>query len=157
MRAQVRGQGSREQVGPPQIGFEDLVPQFGGQRVEVFERNPDIPRSVVDQDVDPAARPHHLLDRGVNGHRISLVELHRDAAPPRGAHRIGRRGGPCQVADIGESNICPRSGQSSGNHTANRPRAASDQGCFPCEIHSAFSCLGAECGPLRAKQRRSPL
>ena len=138
MRAEVGCQGSREQVWTAKIDFQGTVPNLGGQRVEVGEGNPNVPRGIVDQHVHPAERPHHPLDCGVDGHWITLVELYGQALSSHRLHRIDHRGSPFQVAEVWDGDIRTRSSQGSGNRTAKIPSATGDQGGLPLEIRRVF-------------------
>src|SRR5207249_2295778 len=62
-------------VRAPQIGVHDAIPDVSSQRREIGERDADVPRGVVDQDVHAPKPADDRLDGGVDRDRVALVEL----------------------------------------------------------------------------------
>ena len=77
---QRRGERPAEQERPPQVRLLDAVPGLGVELVELAERDADVPRRVVDQDVAAAEVLDHGGGGGVDGGLVALVELHQRAA-----------------------------------------------------------------------------
>ena len=73
--AHVTRGGPGEDEGAAGIGREDLVPDLHAERVQVGERDADVPRGIVDEDVEPSEAAGGTIDGGFGGPGIGLVDL----------------------------------------------------------------------------------
>src|SRR5712691_7005236 len=102
---------SCEQVWSPKIRFEDSVPDIWRQRIEIGERDTNVPSSVVNENVDSAELSEQFADTCINGNRIALVKLDREASSPYRMQRIYCRGCAFAVTDVRDGNIDAGRGQ----------------------------------------------
>ena len=82
--ASVRGERPAEQVRPAQVRLVHAVPRVGVELVELAERDADVPRRVVDEDVAAAEVVDHAGGGGVDRRLVALVERDRRAPGDRG-------------------------------------------------------------------------
>src|SRR5262249_26525211 len=96
---------SCEQVWPAQIGFEYTVPNIAVQRLQMGERDANVPCRIVHQDIQLAELSQDLADACLYGEGIALIELNGVGAPAGSPHRLSGCRCAFAAANIGESNV----------------------------------------------------
>src|SRR2546428_9596821 len=74
--------GPRQEERSAEVDLVDVVPEIGGEAIEVSERNADVPARVVDEDVEPAELRRGRVDDRRDRGRVPLVELDHGRPPP---------------------------------------------------------------------------
>src|SRR5262249_59498596 len=101
------------------------------------ERDADVPRGVVDQDVHATKAGGVRSDGGFDRDGVALVELDGQASLPGRPDRVDRRGGALLVADVGDGDVGAGLRQGSGDRATDVTGAPGDEGGFTFEIHAA--------------------
>src|SRR2546428_3980263 len=81
-RAKMTRGGPRQQKRSAEVDLVDVVPEIGGEALEVSERNADVPARVVDEDVEPAELGPGRVDDPRDRGRVPPVQLDPGRAPP---------------------------------------------------------------------------
>ena len=115
----------------------DTIPNLRRKRVKVSERDTDVPRRVVHEDVDPAEMTHHLLKTEIDRFGVSLIELHGVALPASTSHRRHHRIGTTNLADVGNGDIRAGGRKSLRNCSPNVAGTSGHERNFSIEIHGA--------------------
>src|SRR5215831_1062317 len=132
---EVRSSGAAHEVGAAQIGGEQSIPDLGIESLQIGEGNADVPRRIVDEDVETAVVLRHRLYRGGNGLGLGLVEGHAPRSATQRFH--GGRGlaRGVRALEIGDGDVgaCSREGARDGH--AEKSGAARHECDAILEVH----------------------
>jgi hypothetical protein len=108
---------SRER--PAKVRFEDAIPNFRRQRIELTEWDAHVPGRVVYENIDPSKVVDYVFAAQVDRFEVSLIELHGVALPASPSHRFDHCLSATNLTYIGNGNIGAGSSKSLGNCFSN--------------------------------------
>src|SRR5215469_1194460 len=132
---------SRQQVGTTEIGFEHPVPNLRRQSIQVVERDPNVPSRIVDENINPVECGKDLLEGRTDRTRITLIEMHRHAAPADRLHSIHNRRCTFCAADVRDDDVNSRRCQCGSDCAADVSRSPGNECDLAREIHCASPCV----------------
>src|SRR2546428_10312039 len=131
--------GPRQEERSAEVDLVDVVPEIGGEAIEVSERNADVPARVVDEDVEPAELRRGRVDDRRDRGRVPLVQLDHGRAAPALFDLAARLDRALAKAEPGDGHVGAGLGQRDGDRAAEVARAARDQRRAPGQVHRRLS------------------
>jgi len=137
----LRRKSAGQKEGTAQVGLQHAVPDVRGDRLEVLERDADVPGGIIHEDVDPPEPRDDFLGRPVDRVGVALVELHGERLSTHRFDGCDRFGGSVRVPDVGEGHVGTGLGQRLTYRPAHVSRTARDERDRAREVHDAPRCL----------------
>ena len=152
----MRGRGTGELEGTAHVGVEDAIPDLDGERLQLGERDADVPGGIVDQNVQPAELAGRARHRAVDGSRLGLVELDGARAAAEALDEPHGLRGTVAVADVADGHVAAGARQRLAGGSAEVAGAARHEGGAPVQVHQrGGGALIAETCALTTFQPRS--
>jgi hypothetical protein len=108
---------SGEQEGAPKVGFQHSVPRLAVKLIEIWERDADVPASVVDEHIASAVSIDDRCCRFCDRELVSLVEVDRARLASDVLDGGGGRFSSLKITNIGDRDIATSSRESLGDGT----------------------------------------